>query len=77
MSISQPLPLPPGFEQLSKAQQIDYIQQLWDLILTNPDNIPVPEWHLEIVKQRLASRDSASLSTWDTVKQRLFSKYRE
>ena len=27
MSISQPLALPPGFEQLSKDQQIDYVQQ--------------------------------------------------
>ncbi|MEQ8996516.1 MAG: hypothetical protein RID53_08430 [Coleofasciculus sp. B1-GNL1-01] len=41
MSISDPLALPPGFEQLSKEQQIDYVEQLWDLIIAVPEQIPV------------------------------------
>lgn len=77
MSISQPLALPPGFEQLSKDQQIDYVQQLWDLILAIPDQVPVPVWHLEVVRERVASQDAAQLSQWSEVKQRLLSKYRE
>ncbi len=77
MSIPQPLALPPGFEQLSKDQQIDYVQQLWDLILAVPDKIPVPAWHLKIVRDRVSSQNTAQSSTWDEVKQRLMSKYRE
>jgi hypothetical protein len=77
MAISQPLSPPPGFEQLTKAQQIDYIQGLWDLIIITPDELPVPEWHLDIVNERVASQNTASFSTWDEVKQRLLSKYRE
>lgn len=73
----QPIAPPPGFEQLSKDQQIDYIQQLWDLILAVPDEVPVPEWHLETVRDRVASQNAAEFSTWDAVKQRLQSKYRE
>ena len=77
MSIPQPLALPPGFEQLSKDQQIDYIQQLWDLILTVPDEVPVPEWHLEIVRERVSSQATAPSRPWGEVKQRLLDKYRE
>lgn len=77
MSMSQPLPPPPGFEQLAKTQQIDYVQRLWDLIVTTPDELPVPGWHLEVVKERSATQSSASLRIWGEVKQRLLNKYRE
>lgn len=77
MSISQPLALPPGFEQLNKDQQIDYVQQLWDLILAMPERVPVPEWHLEVVRERVASQEAAKLSQWSEIKQRLLSKYSE
>lgn len=77
MSIPQPIALPPGFEQLTKEQQIDYVQQLWDVILTTADEVPVPEWHLEIVRQRIASQATAQLNPWNEAKQRLMSKYCE
>ncbi|UBF25980.1 addiction module protein [Kovacikia minuta CCNUW1] len=77
MSISEPLSPPPGFEQLTKTQQIDYVQRLWDLIVTTPDELPVPEWHLEIIEERSASQSAASFSVWGEVKQRLLNKYRE
>lgn len=77
MSIPQPLALPPGFEQLSKEQQIDYVQQLWDLIVAAPDEVSAPEWHLEIVRDRVSSQATTQLNTWSEVKQTLMSKYRE
>ncbi len=73
----QHLTLPPGFEELSKERQIDYVQQLWDLIVALPDQVVVPDWHLEIVRNRVSSPTSAPLSSWNEVKQRLISKYRE
>jgi Putative addiction module component len=76
MAISHPLSPPPGFEQLTKAQQIDYVQRLWDLIITS-DEFPIPEWHLKIINERVASQSTASHSSWDEVKQRLLSKYSE
>lgn len=77
MSPPEPLAPPPGFEQLSKNQQIDYVQQLWDLITAVPDEMPMPEWHLEIVRERVASQTTTQFSTWSEAKQRLLSKYRE
>jgi len=75
MTTPQPIALPPRFENLTKVQQIDYVQQLWDIILATSDEVPVPEWHLEIVHERIASQTTAQLSTWNEAKQRLMSKY--
>lgn len=47
------VPLPPGFSELPKADQIRYLQSLWDIIAQEPGEIPVPESHLELAEQRL------------------------
>ncbi|GAA6619364.1 addiction module protein [Scytonema sp. NUACC26] len=73
----QHLTLPPGFEQLSKEQQIDYVQELWNLIVAAPDEVSMPDWHLEIVQNRISSQGTAQFKTWSEVKQRLLNKYHE
>jgi putative addiction module component (TIGR02574 family) len=45
---------PPGFSNLSKVEQVHYLQALWDRIAENPSEVPVPEAHFEVAKQRLA-----------------------
>ncbi len=49
------LPDPPGFDSISKEEQIEYLQDLWDSISKNPDDIPVPDSHIELVKRRMAA----------------------
>lgn len=44
---------PPGFRDLPKAEQIRYLQSLWDRIAEKPGEIPVPESHLQLAEQRL------------------------
>lgn len=48
------IPEPPGFSNLSKVEQVRYLQALWDRIAENPSEVPVPEAHLEVAEQRLA-----------------------
>ena len=48
------IPEPPGFSDLSKDEQIRYLQALWDRISENPSEIPVLDTHLEVAEQRLA-----------------------
>ena len=58
--MSQTLPLPPpGFEALSLKEQIDYVQSLWDHIAAQPEKIPVPDWHRQILAERVANYDSS------------------
>lgn len=44
---------PPGFDDLSVGEQIDYVQALWERIAASPEQVPVPEWHLRILQERL------------------------
>ncbi len=47
------LPTPPGFADLSKLEQVRYLQALWDQISEHPGEIPVPESHLRLAEERL------------------------
>ena len=44
---------PEGFNSLSKAEQIRYLQALWDRIAKGPGQLPVPKSHLSLAKERL------------------------
>lgn len=47
------IPEPPGFGDLSKTEQVRYLQALWDRIASGPDELPVPESHLDLAEERL------------------------
>lgn len=52
--MSQALPIPPpGFDALSIDDKIDYVQSLWDRIAARPEDVPVPDWHRQILGERL------------------------
>lgn len=72
MPNSVPLP-PPGFDDLSVDEQIAYVQSLWDRIAATPEQVPVPEWHREIVDERLKDYEANpnAGASWDTVRDQL------
>jgi len=47
------VPTPPGFDALSKAEQVRYLQALWDQISEDPGTVPFPETHLRLAEERL------------------------
>ncbi|MBI4467784.1 MAG: addiction module protein [Acidobacteria bacterium] len=48
------IPEPHGFRELSKVEQVRYLQALWDRIVEMPGELPVPASHLEVAEERLA-----------------------
>ena len=44
--------------ELPKAEQVRYLQALWDQISANPDEVPVPESHLQLAEERLRYREN-------------------
>ena len=53
------LPLPPrGFDDLPVEDQIDYVQLLWDRIAAKSDQVPVPEWHRQVLDERLSAHEA-------------------
>jgi putative addiction module component (TIGR02574 family) len=70
---------PPGFDELSVEEQLDYVQSLWDRIAAKPETVPVPDWHLEVIDERLAgSRGKRGAGrSWDEVREELRAKLRQ
>jgi putative addiction module component (TIGR02574 family) len=50
---------PPGFDELPVEDKIDYVQKLWDRIAAHQDQIPLQEWHRQILEERLAAHRAA------------------
>jgi putative addiction module component (TIGR02574 family) len=77
MSI-HPIPNPPpGFEELSKEEQIEYLQELWNQISADESKVSVPQWHRDILRARMATTDDEATETWEEVKTRLEGRSRE
>ena len=50
---SNKLKIPPEFISAPKEQRIEFVQDLWDQIAQDPEAVPVPESHKQILKERL------------------------
>ena len=58
---------PPGFEQLTIEEQIDYVQTLWNAIAAKPEQVEVPDWHRKVLDERLAGyeQDPDEGTSWE------------
>jgi putative addiction module component (TIGR02574 family) len=62
-----------GIDQLSPAQRILLVEEIWDSIAAEAEQPPLSAAHLEDLQHRLAAREDnpKSGSTWEEVKARL------
>ncbi len=69
---------PPGFEQLSVPEQIEYVQGLWEQIATSPETVSTPDWHLDIIRRRLEDfeRNPQTGRSWEEVRAEIEQKLR-
>jgi putative addiction module component (TIGR02574 family) len=67
---ASPVMPPPGFDELSPEEKIDYLQALWDRMATRPEDVPVPEWQRALVRERLAAHERGEGETvsWTEVR---------
>ena len=57
MTMPVPFP-PPGFDNLSVEEKIEYLELLWNRIAATPETLPIPEWHREVLRGRLLDLES-------------------
>ena len=64
-----------GLDQLSIAERLSLLGELWDSIAAEPDRVPVTDAQKEDLQRRLATIDADpdAGSTWEEVKARLLS----
>ena len=76
--MSSKIPFPPsGFDELSLEDQIEYVQELWDKITSRKDPVSVPDWHLEILKERLAREDPEDGTPFEEFEKEVFEMLRK
>ena len=61
--LSEILRLPP-------EERVQFLGEAWDAVATAPQDVPVPEWHLEELEQRRAEPEPRYVS-WKEVRARL------
>jgi putative addiction module component (TIGR02574 family) len=61
------------FDDLSTAEQILHVQELWDRIAAKPDDVPVTPAQLDEIRRRLESHreNPEAGSSWEDVRDRL------
>ena len=40
-------------DSLSREQKLDLLERLWDSLNEEPEELPVPDWHLALVEERI------------------------
>lgn len=67
----------PTFEQMSPAERILYVQDLWDRIAERPADVPVSDEMKQELDRRMAEHqsDPSSSVPWETVLERLRARF--
>jgi len=67
-----PIP-PPGFDDLPVEEKVLYVEALWDRISAAPEKVGVPDWHRQLLSERLAEYrgDSKAGRPWREVRDQL------
>jgi putative addiction module component (TIGR02574 family) len=75
MSKTQP---PPGFDDLSVPEQIDYVNSLWERIASRPSDVPIPDWHRKVLEDRLKRHreEPDDVQQWEEVRDNARDKVR-
>jgi putative addiction module component (TIGR02574 family) len=62
-----------GIDQMSVAQRVLLVEEIWDSIADEPDEIPLTEAQRQDLQRRVAAyeADPKAGSTWEEVKARL------
>lgn len=64
------IPIPEGFDELEPEEQVEYVQMLWNRISRGRD-VPIPQWHRELLAERLASREPNRDVSWQELRDEL------
>jgi len=61
---------PPGFDDMTVEEQIEFVQKLWDHIAHRAKDVPVPEWQIQELRRRRAEmeRTGDRGRPWEDVK---------
>lgn len=67
MNISLPL------HKMTVEEKLSLMEEIWADLSRNPDDIPVPQWHLDLLREReqLVKEGKAHYIDWETAKKQI------
>lgn len=70
------LRIPSEFDNAPKKQRIAFVQELWDRIAQDPDLVPIPDEHKQILDERLNAYRTSPQSgrPWHEVREELLAR---
>jgi len=76
--MSANLKVPPEFDAATKEQRIAFVQELWDRIAEDPQRLPMPPEHRQLLEERLGEyrANPSSGRPWSEVREQLLAKFR-
>ena len=62
-----------SLDEMTVAEKLFLMERLWADLSRRPGDIPSPDWHGEVLAQRIAAvrEGRTRFEDWDTVKRRL------
>jgi putative addiction module component (TIGR02574 family) len=54
--------------RLPADQRLRLVEEIWDSLVALPQDVPVPDWHRQLLDERLDSGERASRS-WEQVRE--------
>lgn len=75
--MSSQIPFPPaGFDQLTHAEQVEYLENLSDYVTSDEEYVEIPEWHREILEEAMARYEEVGVEgrLWAEVQQELLAE---
>jgi putative addiction module component (TIGR02574 family) len=64
------------YQRLTISERLDLIAQIWDSIPVSSEALPMPEWHRQELKRRLAAADASPepVIPWEQIRDHLRSQ---
>lgn len=62
-----------SLEKMTVAQKLALMERLWDDLSRRPENVPSPQWHGEVLAERIAAvrEGRTDFLDWNEAKRRL------
>ena len=60
-------------DQMTIAEKLRIMEELWDDLRARADGVPIPQWHKDLLdeRERLIESGEARFGDWETAKKRI------
>jgi hypothetical protein len=70
------MPIPVELDKMNVQEKLELLENVWADLCRNEENIPVPQWHKDILDERekLVQEGKLKFSSWQSAKERIFKR---